>query len=66
MIVSHHGEYAYGSPKLPMTLEAITLHFLDNLDSKIHSVTQIINVNKMLLRCAGSDNDSLLNELIEL
>jgi len=43
MIVSHHGEYAYGSPKLPMTLEAITLHFLDNLDSKIQSVTQIIN-----------------------
>jgi len=43
MIVSHHGEYAYGSPKLPMTLEAIALHFLDNLDSKIQSVTQIIH-----------------------
>ena len=43
MIVSHHGQYEYGSPKLPMTLEAITLHFLDNLDSKIQSVTQIIN-----------------------
>ncbi len=42
MIVSHHGQYEYGSPKLPMTLEAITLHFLDNLDSKIQSATQII------------------------
>ena len=29
MIVSHHGEYEYGSPKLPMTLEAITLHLLE-------------------------------------
>ena len=38
MIVSHHGQYEYGSPKLPMTLEAIALHFLDNLDSKLHSV----------------------------
>ena len=43
MIISHHGQYEYGSPKLPMTLEAIALHFLDNLDSKIQSVTQIIN-----------------------
>ena len=25
MIVSHHGEYAFGSPKLPMTLEAVAL-----------------------------------------
>ncbi|MFT5299428.1 MAG: 3'-5' exoribonuclease [Mariniblastus sp.] len=42
MIVSHHGQYEFGSPKLPMTLEAITLHFLDSLDAKIHSVTQLI------------------------
>lgn len=42
MIVSHHGQYEYGSPKLPMTLEAIALHFLDNLDSKIYTVKQLI------------------------
>jgi 3'-5' exoribonuclease len=35
MILSHHGEYAFGSPKLPMTMEAIALHFLDNLDAKL-------------------------------
>ena len=48
LIVSHHGQYEYGSPKLPMTLEAIALHFLDNLDAKMHSVTQLIeeDVNK--------------------
>lgn len=40
MIISHHGEYAYGSPKLPMTLEAVALHHLDNLDAKIHSFHQ--------------------------
>lgn len=42
IIVSHHGEYEYGSPKLPMTLEAIALHLLDNLDAKLYSVGQIL------------------------
>ena len=42
MIVSHHGQYDFGSPKLPMTLEAIALHFLDNLDSKMHTIRQLI------------------------
>jgi len=35
MIVSHHGEYEYGSPKLPMTLESVALSCLDNLDAKV-------------------------------
>ena len=42
MIVSHHGTYEYGSPKLPMTLEAIALHYLDSLDSKVQSFAQTI------------------------
>ena len=42
MIVSHHGQYEYGSPKLPMTLEAVALHQLDNLDAKLHSFGQLI------------------------
>src|SRR5207249_2915431 len=42
MIVSHHGQYEYGSPKLPMTLEAVALHHLDNLDAKIHSFHQLM------------------------
>jgi 3'-5' exoribonuclease len=40
MIISHHGQYEYGSPKLPMTLEAVALHQLDNLDAKIHNFHQ--------------------------
>ena len=42
MIVSHHGSYEFGSPKLPMTLEAIALHYLDNLDAKIHTFSREI------------------------
>ena len=42
IIVSHHGTQEFGSPKVPMTLEAIALHHLDNLDAKLHSVKQLI------------------------
>jgi len=35
MILSHHGSLEFGSPKLPMFLEAMLLHQLDNLDSKM-------------------------------
>jgi 3'-5' exoribonuclease len=38
LVLSHHGEYEYGSPKLPMTAEAILLHYLDNLDAKMQTV----------------------------
>lgn len=40
MIVSHHGEYEYGSPKLPMTIEAVALFCLDNLDAKVYAFQQ--------------------------
>lgn len=42
MIISHHGQYEYGSTKLPMTLEAIALHHLDNLDAKLANFTQLM------------------------
>lgn len=42
MIVSHHGTHEFGSPKVPMTLEAVALHHLDNLDAKVQSFDQLI------------------------
>ncbi len=35
MILSHHGELEYGSPKLPATQEALLLHHADNIDAKM-------------------------------
>jgi len=35
LIISHHGQYEFGSPKLPMFPEALMLHYLDDLDSKM-------------------------------
>lgn len=37
IIVSHHGQYAFGSPKLPASPEAIAVHYLDNIDAKIYT-----------------------------
>ncbi len=39
MILSHHGKYEFGSPKLPMIPEAILLHYLDDLDAKMQTVS---------------------------
>ncbi len=38
MLISHHGEYEFGSPKLPMIREALVFHYLDDLDSKLAAV----------------------------
>jgi 3'-5' exoribonuclease len=38
LIISHHGQYEFGSPKLPMFPEALLLHYLDDLDSKMESM----------------------------
>ncbi|HWG43970.1 MAG TPA: HD domain-containing protein [Gemmataceae bacterium] len=46
LIVSHHGSLEFGSPTLPMTPEAIALHYLDNLDAKIHSFTRDIREDR--------------------
>jgi len=42
MVASHHGQYEFGSPKLPMTLEAVALHHLDHLDAKMAGTIQLL------------------------
>jgi len=36
IVLSHHGQYQFGSPKLPAIPEAAAIHYLDNLDAKVH------------------------------
>jgi 3'-5' exoribonuclease len=38
MVLSHHGHLEFGSPKLPMTPEAMMLHMLDDLDAKMQAM----------------------------
>ena len=44
-IVSHHGQLEFGSPKLPVTLEAVALHHIDNLDAKVAAFTNVIEAD---------------------
>ncbi|MCA9192108.1 MAG: HD domain-containing protein [Planctomycetales bacterium] len=46
MIVSHHGKLEHGSPKVPMTIEAIVLHFIDDLDAKVNAATDLIDADR--------------------
>ena len=41
-IISHHGEFEFGSPKKPAIVEAIALNFADNTDAKIQSFTELM------------------------
>jgi len=38
MLLSHHGQYEFGSPKRPKTVEATILNYLDDMDSKINGI----------------------------
>lgn len=43
MIIAHHGELEYGSPKKPELIEAVVLHYIDNMDAKIMTFSTLIN-----------------------
>ena len=42
LILSHHGESQFGAVRLPMTREALALHFADDMDAKMNSVSRIL------------------------
>lgn len=41
-ILSHHGEYEFGSPKKPAIMEAVALNFADNTDAKMQTFTEML------------------------
>jgi len=42
LILSHHGEFDFGSPKRPKFLEAFALHLIDDMDAKIHGLSRLL------------------------
>lgn len=60
LILSHHGQYEFGSPKLPMFPEALLLHQIDDLDSKLESMRASIE-DEIL----GEDNWTRYNPSLE-
>ncbi len=67
LLISHHGQYEFGSPKLPMFREAILLHYLDDLDSKMASIRSTFasdkNEGEWTARTAALDRRLLRTEL---
>lgn len=53
LIVSHHGEIEFGSPKKPATIEAIILHCADNLDAKIKMYEESITNDNTNVKWIG-------------
>jgi 3'-5' exoribonuclease len=51
MIVSHHGHLEFGSPKLPQFPEALLLHYLDDMDSKMECMRALIERDKQVDGC---------------
>lgn len=50
ILLSHHGEFEYGSPRRPKTPEALLVHMVDNMDSKMAGMWEAINAD-------GSDDE---------
>jgi 3'-5' exoribonuclease len=46
LMVSHHGEYEFGAPKRPKTLEAFALHYADDLDAKMNHLASLLDNEK--------------------
>ena len=43
-VLAHHGEFEYGSPKKPALIEALALHYADDLDAKLETFKEALNV----------------------
>jgi 3'-5' exoribonuclease len=71
MVLSHHGRYEWGSPRRPMTIEAIALHHLENLSAQVNRFALLIEkrpqgeewtkYDRLLKRQLYSGGDSDLN-----
>jgi 3'-5' exoribonuclease len=65
LIVSHHGELEYGSPKVPLFPEAMLLHHLDNLDSKMESMRGLAEKDRHIEGCWTGYSPSLERSVLK-
>jgi 3'-5' exoribonuclease len=59
MIISHHGELEFGSPKTPVFPEALLLHHIDNLDSKMECMRAFLERDRYVDGCWTGFSSSL-------
>jgi 3'-5' exoribonuclease len=56
IVLSHHGRLEFGSPKVPLTLEALLTHYIDDLDSRVNSWLNLMGREGGTKRWTSSDN----------
>lgn len=65
LIVSHHGQMDFGSPKVPLFPEALLLHHLDNLDSKMEAMRAFLHKDRHVDGCWTAYNPSLERSVLK-
>jgi 3'-5' exoribonuclease len=66
MILSHHGQLEFGSPKVPQFAEALLLHYLDDLDSKMECVRALVQNDRQLGGCFTGYSASLERTILKM
>jgi 3'-5' exoribonuclease len=56
LVLAHHGRLEFGSPKVPLTLEALLTHYIDELDSRVNSWLNLMGREGGSRRWTSSDN----------
>jgi 3'-5' exoribonuclease len=56
LVLGHHGRLEFGSPKVPMTLEALLTHYIDELDSRVNSWLNLMGREGGNRRWTNADN----------
>ncbi|MBI4903003.1 MAG: HD domain-containing protein [Acidobacteria bacterium] len=64
MILSHHGQLEFGSPKLPQFAEALLLHHIDNLDSKMEALRYSVEKDRSLEGFLTGYNPALERQIL--
>jgi 3'-5' exoribonuclease len=59
MIISHHGQLEFGSPKVPQFPEALLLHYLDDMDSKMECMRAMLEKDRQVEGCFTGFNSAL-------
>ena len=59
MIISHHGQLEFGSPKVPQFPEAMLLHYLDDMDSKMECMRSMLEKDRQVEGCFTGYNPAL-------
>jgi len=65
MILSHHGQLEFGSPKIPQFPEALLLHYLDDLDSKMECMRALIQNDRQVEGCFTSFHPALSRSVLK-